>query len=565
MSALMVLLIPLALVLIWCVPACRRAACALAPWAALPALMLALAGEQPPLHLDAVLLGTVLALDATGRVFLGFTALLWLACGIHARGHLATDEKRERFFLLWLATMTGNFGLILAQDVASFYLFFALMTFAAYGLVVHDGSDPARRAGRVYLAMAVLGEGLIISGLLMAASHTTSALQPMLADLPAAIASTERPGPILACLITGFGIKAGLPLLHMWLPLAHPVAPIPASAVLSGAMIKAGVMGWMTTLPLGLAVLEGWGTALMAAGLLAAFGGALVGVQQRTPKTVLAYSSISQMGFITLALGSALHSPDLWPVLAPVIALFALHHGLAKGALFLAVGQDHRFGAAQWLLIALPGLSLAGLGASGMAAKLALKGALYGAGDNSWWAALPLLLSCAAIGTTLLIARYLWLLHGKAHTRRANASEWAGWGLLVVASSFAVLLPAGLLWSEAWPGRWPKDGADIFNLVWPVAAGAAMSLLAWRWMKPLPIPAGDVLALLEGGWQHIRSAGVGVAALSAMLGTANEGLRQTLLRSVRGRGVSTRLDNAFRRDAALWLVALVVVLILLLQ
>lgn len=561
---LAVLLIPLALVLAWCVPGGRATACRLAPWAALPPLLLALAGEQPALRLDALLFGSVLALDATGRVFLAFTALLWLAGGVYVAGHLAQDARRERFFLLWLATLAGNLGLILAQDVASFYLFFALMTFAAYGLVIHDGSEASRRAGRVYLAMAVLGEGLIVAGLLMAASLTANPLAPMLAELPPAIAAAERPGPILACLIAGFGIKAGLPLLHMWLPLAHPVAPVPASAVLSGAMIKAGVLGWMSTLPLGLVPLENWGTALMLAGLSGAFCGALIGVQQRTPKTVLAYSSISQMGFITLALGAALHSPALWPVLAPVVALYALHHGLAKGALFLAVGLEPRLGRMQWLLVALPGLSLAGLGLSGMAAKLALKGSLYGAGD-AWWAALPLLLGCAAVGTTALVARYLWLLRHKAHEHAASPAEWAGWGLALLASSFAVLLPAGLLWDKGWPGRWPQDAADLFGLLWPVALGLVLSAIAARRLRPLAIAAGDVLVLVEACGRRLEAAAGSLSSVPALLGRADEALRDGLRKVVRGSGLSARLDQAFRRDAALWLVALVVVLILLLK
>ena len=565
MTALVVVLTPVVLALTWCVPVWRRTVCALAPWAALPALLLALSGEHAAVHLETVLLGTVLALDATGRVFLAFTALLWLAGGVYAGGHLAADARRERFFLLWLATLTGNVGLILTQDVASFYLFFALMTFAAYGLVIHDGSDASRRAGRVYLAMAVLGEGLIVAGLVMAAGLTAAPLAPLLADLPPAIAAAERPAPILACLIAGFGIKAGLPLLHMWLPLAHPVAPIPASAVLSGAMIKAGLLGWMNTLPLGLATLEGWGTALMLTGLLAAFGGALVGVQQRTPKTVLAYSSISQMGFITLAVGAALHSPALWPVLTPVVALYALHHGLAKGALFLAAGLEPRFGSTQWLLVALPGLSLAGLVASGMAAKLALKGALHDVG-SAWWSALPLLLGCAAVGTTLLVARYLWLLGHKTHCGTASAAEWCGWGLALAASSLAVLLPAGLLWGESWPGRWPQSRADMFGLLWPVVIGGLLGMFAAARLRAMAVPAGDVLVLVATVMRHLWTTGQRLRNhVESGLTALNRALGDRVLHAARDKGVSARLDRAFRRDAALWLVGLVMVLILLLQ
>jgi len=92
-------------------------------------------------------------------------------------------------------------------------------------------------------------------------------------------------------------------LLHFWLPLAHPVAPTPASAVLSGAMIKAGLLGWLLTLPLSETALPQWGTLMIMVGALASIGAALIGVCQHQAKAVLAYSSISQMGLITIMVG----------------------------------------------------------------------------------------------------------------------------------------------------------------------------------------------------------------------------------------------------------------------
>ena len=94
----------------------------------------------------------------------------------------------------------------------------------------------------------------------------------------------------------GFGIKAGALALHFWLPLAHPAAPVPASAVLSGAMIKAGLLGWLRFLPLGYAALPAAGLGLVGVGLAAALIGAAAGALQRNPKTVLAWSSVARWG-----------------------------------------------------------------------------------------------------------------------------------------------------------------------------------------------------------------------------------------------------------------------------
>jgi hydrogenase-4 component B len=559
--------LPLVVLVLWCVPGLRARVGRWIPWAALPALLLALGGETGSVaRLDWLLFGVVLGLDELNRTFLAFTALLWLGAGLYARGHLAGDARIGQFNVLWLMTMAGNFGLILAQDVASFYASFALMTFAAYGLVIHTRSAEALRAGRVYLVMAVLGEALILTGLLVAASGLDAPLLPKMAELPDTIALSAHRDLIIASLLLGFGIKAGLPLLHMWLPLAHPVAPIPASAVLSGAMIKAGLLGWLTTLPLGVVSLPHWGLLVMVAGLVAAFGAAFIGVHQRTPKTVLAYSSVSQMGLITVGVGAGLHRPDLWPVLAPAIALYALHHGLAKGALFLGVGiAGHRGGRSitpwLWLALALPGLALAGLMVSGMAAKLSLKAALdAGTQLPAWWQHLPLLLGLAAIGTTGLVARYLWLLREIKPGHGVTTPTWLGWALVLGASTFGLL---ALPWLPI-PAGWPPDPGYLPDLLWPVLAGTTAAMLFSRRQQAWSIPSGDLVVLIERG----------VARLRRHLVQCRHWLHQhrpnRLTRAADAQATTDRamahgihIDDVWRRETGLVFAALLALLLLL--
>ena len=123
---------PLALILIWCLSALRPIAGYLLPAAPLPGLLLAIFGNDgATLSLNYVLLGSAFGIGPMTRIFLGFTAVLWVTAAIHARGYLSEAPARSRFELLWLITLTGNLGLIVSLDVASFYLFFALMTFAA--------------------------------------------------------------------------------------------------------------------------------------------------------------------------------------------------------------------------------------------------------------------------------------------------------------------------------------------------------------------------------------------------------------------------------------------------
>ena len=215
--------LPLALGIGLAIKRWRPSILRLAPWSALPALAAVIwvsSGEI--VSIPWILLEMRLAVDPTGRLFLLFTSLLWLLSGIYAQSYLASDPRRGRFFFFFLLSMAGNFGLIVSQDAVSFYVFFALMSFASYGLVVHNGDSDALQAGRIYIYLVVIGEILLVTALLLQAWTVDSLL---LKDF-----SNARPKTvIMALVLIGFGIKAGALPVHVWLPLAHPAAPTPAS------------------------------------------------------------------------------------------------------------------------------------------------------------------------------------------------------------------------------------------------------------------------------------------------------------------------------------------------
>jgi formate hydrogenlyase subunit 3/multisubunit Na+/H+ antiporter MnhD subunit len=449
-----------------------------------------------------LLLGTRFgATDPITRAFLLLTSAVWLAAAVSARSYLAGDPRRARFHGFFYASLSGNVGLVLAQDVVSFYLFFGLMTFAAYGLVVHDPNQRARRAGAVYFVLAFVSELLLLSGfLLVVHGHGNLALE----DAPRAVADSPYRDLIVALLLLGFGVKAGALPLHVWLPLAHPVAPTPASAALSGAMIKAGLIGWLRLLPLGEVALPQFGLLCALLGLLAALGGAAVGSTQRDPKTVLAYSSISQMGLMTIALGVALAVPERAAAARAAIAFFAIHHALAKGALFLGVAVVQAVPAGFARRAVLAGLAFSALeiagapGTSGALGKLGLHDVLAGApGVHGLWAAW---LSIAAAGSTLLMIRFLdrvaqlpQAAHGPA---RGLLLPWLA--LLAFDASLLALFPQ---WTPA-PLGVLVQGNKVVQAFWPLLAGAALAAtvraLVRRTRRSLPeIPPGDLLVLAE--------------------------------------------------------------------
>jgi hydrogenase-4 component B len=469
-------------------PVSRTAALRCAPLASIPALMLALTAPVGiQVDLPWLLLGTRFGLDETGRMFLLFTSFVWLISGWFAQGYLHDDPRRHWFWAFFLATQAGNFGLCIAQDAASFYLLFTLMTFAAYGLVVHTATPEAFRAGRLYLIMAVLGEAALVAGVLLAVHAADS-------HFLAALATAPVSGIAAALLLGGFGVKAGLPLLHLWLPLAHPVAPIPASAVLSGVMLKAGVLGWIRFLPLGSMAMPEAGNIMMILGLLAMFFGVAIGIVQSNVKVLLAYSSISQMGFLALGVGAGLVAPDQWPALLPAIALYALHHALAKSALFLGSGVAKTWPGNRLVLIglALPALALSGMTfTSGALVKVGLKYALADI-PAPWPNALNWLLPLAALGTVLLLTRFM-ILAANRSTEENHQGMIVPWTILLV----AVLTSS---WWLAPDGTAAKvTGWDaMLASAWPVLAALSIYAIARRpaW-RPPSIPPGDVVVPLE--------------------------------------------------------------------
>ncbi|WP_438016297.1 complex I subunit 5 family protein [Sorangium sp. So ce315] len=530
----------------------RPLVAALAPWAALPALILAV-GLHGRVTIDwsAAVLGMRLGSEGTmTRGFLLFTACLWLVSSLFARAYLAGDPDRPRFWVFFLATLSGNVGLVLAQDVASFYLFYALMTFAAYGLIVHDGTGASRRAGRVYIVMALLGEMSLLTAFLLIVGAD---INVDLWDVPRVVAASALRELVAALLLVGFGVKAGVLLLHMWLPLAHPAAPIPASAVLSGAMIKAGVLGWLRFLPLGVEALPAHGSVCIVAGVAASFFGVALGLTQRESKTILAYSSVSQIGFMTAALGVGLSNPGAAPEVGAAILFYAMHHALAKGALFLGTGVARATGSG-WpgglvaLGLSLPALDLAGAPlSSGSLAKISLKKIVAQA---PWGTTLlPWLLSLGAIASTLLMIHFvLRTIPRSAERLVPGAGLWVPWASLL-------LLDIGLL------VRPPVAPADLGLLVapstlwaaaWPVLAGVAIAAVGWRLQRRgtrvrVELPPGDLLYLVDAVLMKLQR-----VILAARGAWARVELRQRRARSVAiGRLSNRLLEAAERGEAAL--------------
>jgi hydrogenase-4 component B len=490
---------PVAMALLGTASPLRRHTPWMAVFAALPALFCALTVPiGATVELPWLMLKSRFALDATGKHFLLFTSLLWLFSAVFAAGYMADDRKRFRFFLGFLLAMGGNFGLVLAMDMLSFLVAFALMSFASYSLVVHLQDADAVRSGRVYISLVVIGEIILFSALIL---HVGTGGDVNLQTLEGVLTTPS----VAVLLVIGFGIKVGAVLLHVWLPLAHTVAPTPASAVLSGSMIKAGLIGWIRFLPPEAEGAAMWGAVFLVAGIIGAFYGILIGLAQKHPKTVLAYSSISQMGLITVAFGIWLTLGNAVPSVAVCVLLYAFHHSLAKGALFLGVGvvggierqsRNRRMATAA---LGVAASALAGVPlTTGALAKAALKNAMVQLPAN-WEGLLAVLLPLSAIGTTILMGRFFYTLRTyTVHHRVSKIECFSLIALLVLSATVIFLIPSSREATDAML----KPGS-LWLSFWPAAVGTGLSASVWLWSRrtgrsiPWRIPAGDLLLPVE--------------------------------------------------------------------
>ena len=479
------LLYPLGLLCAMAAPGWRRLALRLAPWAALPALLAAIfLPAHTSLDLPWLFLGCAIELDTLARVFLCFSAGLWLAAGVYAQGFLEStnDPKVPSFFAWFLGTMGGNLVLIPAQDMITYISFFTLMSFCAYGLIVHERTEKNLFAGRLYIAMSVLGEIAAFGGLVWVcflAEGTVSFSAGV-----TGIEDASHRSAILLLLFLGFGIKLGIMPLHVWLPLAHPAAPTPAHTVLSGVMIKTGLLLWMRMFPFEGIVMD-WAGILIALGLFSAITAALIGMTHHRPKVLLAYSSVSQMGLAATGVGMGLALAGHSEGVLAMLSIFAAHHAIAKGSLFLGVGLaagDTTLWQRRILLagLAVGGAALAGFPfTSGLAGKGYLKYMAAGL-EEPWRSLLAWALPLSSVTTMLLMIRYLVILAPKPREPQGvwNAHMLIPWTVLVA----GVLLYPWMLFSMGWAGE--KEigfySGGILKAVWPPLLAIAIAFGVWK-------------------------------------------------------------------------------------
>lgn len=289
--------------------------------------------------------GLYLKLDGF-RVLYGLIAsFMWLMTTLFSEEYLAHYRNRNRYYMFLLFTLGATTGLFLSEELLTTFLFFEIMSFTSYVWVVHDETKEAVKAAGTYLAIAVIGGLVMLMGLFLlyttASAGTGEKGHLLIGELRMMVLSRSSIGllwPSALCLLVGFGAKAGAFPLHIWLPKAHPVAPAPASALLSGILTKAGVFGILIISCHMLWHNGKWGRLILLLGLITMVLGALLALFSVDIKRTLACSSLSQIGFILVGIGMTGLLGDQNILAVRGTLLHMVNHSLIKLVLFMAAG-----------------------------------------------------------------------------------------------------------------------------------------------------------------------------------------------------------------------------------
>ena len=276
-------------------------------------------------------MGLHFTVDGFRRIYVVIAALMWLVSIQFSPEYFAHYRNRNRYYLFQLVTLGATEAIFLSADLYTTFVFFEIMSLCSYVWVAQDEKLESLRAGGTYLAVAVLGGMVLLMGIFLL-EHQAGTL---MIDQLAAACAEKKPYAAALCMLVGFGAKAGAYPIHIWLPKAHPVAPAPASALLSGILTKTGIFGILVISCRILAHDELWGAFILLIGVVTMFLGALLALFSVNFKRTLACSSVSQIGFVLVGVGMLGLLGEHNTLAARGSFLHMVNHSLFKLILFL--------------------------------------------------------------------------------------------------------------------------------------------------------------------------------------------------------------------------------------
>ncbi len=424
-------------------------------------------------HLSAFIgLGLFFRVDFTGLVFTLFVSFIWFLVMLNYSGFAHTESAPTRFQVFMLLTLGGCLGVFLTADFFSLFLFFEAMTVCSYVLVIQDQTEEALAAGRKYLFMGIFGGLCLLSAMLVLLNLTGSlAIAPGLEKLAVSGGNAYL---IALLFFIGFGMKAAAVPLHVWMPRAYEFAPCSVNAISSAAMLKAGAYGLLRVCNLLFApadphwalwaFTENLGYVVIWAGLLTMATGAVLALFQVNAKRLLAFSSISQMGYIITGIGAAAYLGHHGAMGFAGVTYHIINHAFFKAAMFLMIGSiylrtgDLNFSRLGGLARSFPVTTAAFLvaclaisgfpGFNGYASKTLLHHAIVEAFEHhqvmSLWAAEKIFVLASGLTFCYILKLFTAMFLGEPHPGNGELAAETGLERFVFGTFAAVVLIGGL-------------------------------------------------------------------------------------------------------------------------
>lgn len=406
-----------------------------------------------------------MSIDGISMLMTGTVLLLGTLVILFSGSYMMEEVGEEKYYAMLLAMMGLMIGLVTASDLFNLWVWFEGMAISSYLLVAFYREQSASlEAGMKYLVQSATGSVLVLIGIAMVLAQAGTL---DMAEIAAAVSGADvNRFAILgagALFVIGFGVKVALVPLHTWLPDAHSQAPSGISAMLSGVVIEIGLIAMLRALSVLTGTALSWGLILMGFGALNIFYGNLLALRQTVVKRLLAYSSLSHVGYILLGLGIALYAGVTLGAQGAFFHVF--NHMLMKGLAFLAVGalmyglflqnDSHASlkvadlaGAAQKYPVAALGLSIAVLALGGMPplAGFMSKWQIFVAGfetQNAWIIALMIFMALNSVLSLGYYAPLVNLMYRKEPSRAVLEGKPLTWTLsltLVVMMTLVIVI-----------------------------------------------------------------------------------------------------------------------------
>ena len=282
--------------------------------------------------------GLTLKADGFRMLYACIAAFMWMMTGFFTPDYMRHGHARTRYAFFNLMTLGATLGVFLSDDLYTTFVFFEIMSFTSYVWVAQEETPGAIKASNTYLAVAVIGGLTTLMGLFLLYFNLGTLSFDGLQEAMAASGGSTVLTVATWLTLVGFAGKAGMFPVHIWLPKAHPVAPAPASALLSGILTKSGIFGLIVICSRLMPGNAAFGNALLVLACITMFLGALLALFSTDLKRTLACSSMSQVGFIAVGLSMMVLLGEHGSLAAYGTVMHMANHSLIKLVLFMCAG-----------------------------------------------------------------------------------------------------------------------------------------------------------------------------------------------------------------------------------